>query len=63
MNIYAIQFSNGVETSTNMEEIERKAKKYAEEKKTATITENGNEIGWIGEDLTKRKGWGWYIKK
>jgi hypothetical protein len=31
MNIYAIQFSNGVETSTNMEVIERKAKKYAEQ--------------------------------
>lgn len=63
MVIYAIQFSNGVETSSNLNVIERKAKKYAEQKKTATITENGNEIGWIGEDLTKRKGWGWYIKK
>ncbi len=63
MNIYAIQFSNGVETSSDLNVIERKAKKYAEQKKTATITENGNEIGWIGEDLTKRKGWGWYIKK
>ena len=63
MNIYAIQFSNGVETSSDLNVIERKAKKYAEQKKTATITENGKEIGWIGEDLTQRKGWGWYIQK
>lgn len=63
MVIYAIQFSNSVETSSDLNVIERKAKKYAEQKKTATITENGNEIGWIGEDLTQRKGWGWNIKK
>lgn len=63
MNIYAIQFSNSVETSSDLNVIKRKAKKYAEKKKTATITENGNEIGWIGEDLTRIKGWGWYINK
>ena len=63
MVIYAIQFSNGVETSADLEVIKRKAKKYAEQKKTATITENGNKIGWVGEDLTQRIGWGWYIQE
>lgn len=63
MVIYAIQVGNGVETSYDLSVIERKAKKYAKQRKTATITENGNEIGWVGEDLTQRKGWGWYIKK
>jgi len=63
MDIYAIQQSNGVETSSSLQVIESKAKKYAKQKKTAIITKNGNKIGWVGEDLTQRLGWGWYIQK
>ena len=63
MDIYAIQQSNGVETSAILQVIENKAKKYAKEKKTAIITKNGNKIGWVGEDLTQRLGWGWHIQK
>lgn len=63
MDIYAIQLSNGVETSDNLSDIESKAKKYAKQRKTATITKNGEKIGWVGEDLSQRLGWGWYIQK
>lgn len=63
MDIYAIQQSNGIETSASLQVIENKAKKYAKQRKTATITKNGEEIGWVGEDLTQRLGWGWYIQK
>lgn len=63
MDIYAIQYINGVETSASLQVIESKAKKYAKERKTATITKNGRKIGWIGEDLSQRLGWGWHIQK
>jgi len=63
MVIYAIQFSNGIETSSDINVIERKIKKFVEQKKIAIIKKNGKKIGWIGEDLSQVKGWGWYMKK
>jgi len=63
MDIYAIEQSDGIETSARLSDIEIKAKKYAKQKKTAIITKNGIKIGWIGEDLSQRIGWGWYIQK
>ena len=63
MDIYAIQQNNTVETSASLQVIENKAKKYAKQRKIATITKNGVKIGWVGEDLTQRLGWGWYIQK
>ena len=63
MDIYEIHISKGVETSASLQVIEDKAKKYAKERKTAIITKNGESIGWVGEDLSQRLGWGWCIQK
>jgi len=61
MDIYSIQLTNSIVTSFDIEVIKRKAKRYAQQKKDAIIKQNGKKIGWVGRDLTKRKGWGWCI--
>ena len=62
MDIYAIVQKNTVETRRTLSEITALAKKYAKDSGEAKVLKNGKEIGWIGQDLSKRLGWGFFIK-
>lgn len=37
--------------------------RFIRNREKATILKNGEEVGWIGEDLTQRLGWGYYINE
>jgi hypothetical protein len=60
---YSLITSRIIETSNDIDVIERKAKIMLKNKQEATIQCNGVEIGFVGKDLTQRTGWGMYIKK
>lgn len=62
-NRYSLITEKGIETSNDIGVIERKAKAMLKKKQKATIQCNGVDIGFVGEDLTQRTGWGMYIKK
>lgn len=44
-----------------LEELKPYINKFVCNREEAFILKNGQEIGWIGEDLTQRIGWGYYI--
>lgn len=61
-DIYSILLENEVITSYSLREIEKKAVYLARKRRTGKVMLNGIEIGWIGEDLSERIGWGYFIK-
>lgn len=66
-NLYAITFQtkrggSGVMTTTDFNEVKKKAISQFKQKLTATIYKNGEKIGDVFQDLTQRVGWNWIIK-
>ena len=61
--MYSILSTGFVETNNELEPIRKRAVKFFKQRKTATIYKDGKKIGWVGEDLTRRVGWGCYIEQ
>lgn len=55
------QGSDAIITSLNLDDIKNEASKMSKIKLTGSIYFNGKKIGWIGEDLSQRSGWGYFI--
>lgn len=58
---FSIENDRFVFISKDIAEIKNECIKLVKKKQTATIYKNGINIGWIGEDLSQRIGWGYLI--
>ena len=58
---YAITGEGIAIVSSSVEEIVKEANTLKRKKRKCEIYRDGQLIGWIGEDLTQREGWGLFI--